>query len=77
MPSGKRSNPVHDTPPKGNKKRTKEKEDTLCSVYNTIIIEETDDVPGDDAVYCEGDCKQWMHQKYMSISKCIYVKLSC
>ena len=76
MPSGKRSNPVHDTPPKGNEKRTKEKEDTLCSVCNTIIIEEADNVPGDDTVYCEGDCKSWMHRKCVSMSKIIYDKLS-
>ena len=57
-------------------KRTKEKEDTLCSICHTIIIEETDNVPGDDAVYYDDDYKSWMYRKCVSMSKCIYDKLS-
>ena len=76
MSTGKRSNQVHDIPPKGNEKRTKEKEETLCSICDSTITEGTDDVTGEDAVFCEGDCKSWMHRKCVSMSKIVYDKLS-
>ena len=40
------------------------------------IIETSDDVLGDDAVYCEGDCKGWLHRKCVCMSKLFYDKIS-
>ena len=45
------------TPRQKEMRNTPKKEATLWSICNTIIIEETDDVSGDDAVYYEGDSK--------------------
>lgn len=77
MPAtGKRSNPVHDTPPKVTEKRTKEAQQVTCLICDVRIIESTNDVDGDDAVYCEGDCKAWLHRKCVSMSKLLYDKIS-
>lgn len=43
----------------------------LCSICNSAIIEDTDNITGEDAVFCEGDCKSWMQQRYISMSKII------
>ena len=34
---------------------------TVCLICDITIIKSSDDVLGDDAVYCEGDCKGWLH----------------
>ena len=40
------------------------------------IIESSDDTDGDDAFFCEGDCKAWLHRKCVCLSKKLYDKLS-
>ena len=72
----KRSNPVHNTPPKADEKRTKEIQEEICLICNLTIMESKDDVVGDDAVYCEGECKAWLHRKCVCMSKLFYDKLS-
>ena len=63
-----RLNPVHDTPPKVDEKRTKETQQLIYLICEVEIIESNDNVLGDDAVYCEGDYKGWLHHK------CVYVR---
>ena len=46
--------------PKADEKRTKEIQEEICLVCDLTIIESKDDVVGDDAVYCEGECKACM-----------------
>lgn len=76
MPVGKRSNPVHDTPPKTSEKRTKENDPTICQVCCATITESSEGVVGEDAVFCEGDCKAWIHRKCLGMSILVYDKLS-
>lgn len=76
MPTGKRSNPVHDTPPKTSEKRTKENDPTICQVCCATITESSEGVIGEDAIYCEGDCKAWIHRKCLGMSKLVYDRLS-
>ena len=58
------------------KKRTKEKQQPICLICEVEIIESSVDVLGDDAVYCEGDCKGWLHRKCVCMSKLLYDKIS-
>ena len=71
----KRSNPVHNTPPKADEKRTKEIQEEIYLICDLTIIESKDDVD-DDGVYCEGECKAWLHRKCVCMSKLFYDKLS-
>ena len=32
-----------------------------CGVCNKIIIEQCAQNPGEEAVFCEGHCKTWLH----------------
>ena len=72
----KRVNPVHDTPPKVDEKRTKEKHQPICLICDVEIIESSDDVLGDDTVYCKGICKGWLHHKCVCMLKLFYDKIS-
>ena len=72
----KRLNPVDDSPPKASEKRKKENQPTTCLICDETIKEATDDVDGDDAVYCEGDCRAWLHRKCVYMSKQFYDKIS-
>ena len=74
--SGKRPTPDHVSPPKATEKRKKRNQSATCIICDVIIIESTDDVIGEDAVYCEGDCQAWMHRKCVCMSKKLYDKLS-
>ena len=76
MPTGKCSNPVHDTPPKTSQKWTKENDPTICQVCCAMIMESSEGVVGEDTIFCEGDCKAWIHQKCLSMSKLVYNRLS-
>ena len=64
--TGKCLNPEHNIPLIADEKRTKEK-----NAGGDSLIEKNDDTASDDAVYCEGECKAWLHRKYV----CSYVKL--
>ena len=79
MPRRKRSQPDHNSPTKdASEKRAKENQPatpTTCPVCDTGITEDTDDVAGDDAVYCEGTCATWLHRRCVSMSKSMYDKL--
>ena len=44
----KRSNPDHDTPTKSTEKWTKEKQDSICPVCDTIIVEGVNGATGDE-----------------------------
>ena len=46
MPTGKRTNPIHDTPPKDIEKLVKENEESLCLVCGSVIVEGGEDVIG-------------------------------
>ena len=72
----KHLNPVHNTPPKADEKHTKEIQEEIYLICDLTIIESKDDVVGDDAVYCEGECKAWLHCKCVCMSKLFYDKLS-
>ena len=72
----KRQKPDHTTPTKDTDKRTKENPPSICPVCNAVIIEDGNDVIGDDAVYCEGTCDAWMHRKCVGMSKTVFDNLS-
>ena len=72
----KRLNPVHNTPPKVDEKGTKEKQQPICLICEVEIIESSDDVLGDNIVYCEGDCNGWLHSKCVCMLKLLYDKIS-
>ena len=76
MPTVKRSSPIHDSPPKNSEKRTKENEPEICPVCCLTITESNDKVAGEDAIYCEGECKAWIHRKCLGMSKTLYDRLS-
>ena len=71
----KRQVPDHNTPTKDAEKRTKENEPLICPVCDAVIVEDTDNETDDDAVFCEGICQAWIHQKCVSMSKVVYEKV--
>ena len=71
----KQQKPDHNSPTKTLEKRTKENMPSICPVCDTVIAEDTDDIAGDDAVYCEGTCAIWLHRKCASMAKIVYDKL--
>ena len=58
---GKRKQPLHNTPPSGvaekkmNGSRA-EDEGEVCIVCDRIILDPSDSMEGEDAVFCEGNC---------------------
>ena len=57
-------------------KRTKENQQAICSICDQAILEGDDDADGEDAIFCEGDCKGWLHRKCIGMTKLFYDKLS-
>ena len=49
-------------------------EPPICPVCDAIIKEPSDDgqVPGDEALFCEGKCEAWYYRKCVGVSKCAY-----
>jgi len=39
-------------------------------------LEPGDNIDGDEAVFCEGDCQGWIHRKYAGITHPVFEKLS-
>ena len=76
MPTGKHSNPVHDTPPKTSEKRTKENDPTICQVCCAMIEMSSEGVVAEDTIFCKGDCKAWIPRKCLGMSKLVYDILS-
>jgi len=63
---GKRKQPLHNTPPSGvTEKKTKglsaEDEGEVCIVCDRTILEPSESIDGEDAVFCEGICQGWLH----------------
>ena len=48
----------------------------ISLICDITIIENSDDVLGVNFVYCEEDCKGWLHCKYVCMSKQFYNKIS-
>lgn len=34
----------------------------VCCICNCVIAEDTDEKEGDDAIFCEGSCNDWMYR---------------
>jgi len=51
-------------------------EPSSCPICEEVIKEATDDSPGDEAIYCEGQCKAWSHHKCAGILKKAYEQAS-
>ena len=75
MPTKKRSNPVHNTPPKTSEKKNK-KEEEICIICDSAILEDEDDEEqtGDEAIFCEGLCQGWLHRKCAGLTNAFFQK---
>ena len=83
--SSKRIYPEDNTPPKhaGKKSKSKKKKskgdnrdnDIVCPVCEKVIVEETENLQGDEAVFCEGACQSWIHRTCIGITKQMYASL--
>jgi len=53
-------------------------EPSVCPVCEEIVKEPSDDGkdPGDEALFCEGKCEAWYHQKCVGLCKCAYSRAS-
>ena len=64
---GKKKRGPYDANKKGsNPEKDQQPEDLLgsevnCGVCNKIIIEQCAQNPGEEAVFCEDQCKTWLH----------------
>ena len=75
MPTKKRSNPVHNTPPKTSEKKKKEEE--ICIICDSAILEDNEDdeeQTGDEAIFCEGLCQGWLHRRCAGLTNAFFQK---
>jgi len=54
----------------------KTKQGTLCSICDKLIIEQSCDNNGEDAIYCEG-CRGWLHRHCAGLSDCMFLCIFC
>jgi len=74
MPTKKRANPDHNSPPKVKDK--KNKQDDMCLICNSTIVEENENQMGEEAIFCEGNCQGWLHRKCAGITNVYFNKLT-
>ena len=48
------------------------KKSNICPLCNEPIIESGEHIKGQDAVYCEGQCKTWLHRKCAALPKSMF-----
>ena len=60
----------------GNNSAEEHTEPSNCPVCEEVIKEPTDKAPGDEAIFCEGQCEAWFHRKCAGISKKVYESTS-
>jgi len=53
-------------------KKRKQGEEYICPICADIIIENTDEVVGHDAIFCEGICNSWLHRQCAGLSKPLF-----
>ena len=78
MPTKKRGNPDHDTPPKVSEKKNK-KEDVICIICDSIVLEDNEDDEeqiGDEVIFCEDPCQGWLHRKCAGLSNTFFKKFT-
>ena len=51
-------------------------ESMICCICEEKIIEETEEQDGEEAIFCEGLCKNWIHCKCAGLSNVWFSKLS-
>ena len=49
---------------------------SVCCVCDCIIVEDTDEKDGEDAIFCEGSCNSWLHRKCAGLSSSTFQHLS-
>lgn len=74
----KRTNPDHNSPPKGKDKKNKQDstEAELCVICDQTIQEDNEEQAGEEAIFCEGLCKSWLHRKCAGLSNICFNKFS-
>ena len=72
--SGK-STPTPQLPLKGGKKGQK-KETIVCPICDEVIVDPVGSKPGDDSIYCDGDCSSWLHRRCAGLSKSVFASLT-
>ena len=49
---------------------------SVCCVCNCVIVEDTNESDGEDAIFCEGSCNSWLHHKCAGLSNPVFQNLS-
>ena len=57
-------------------KKRKQGEECICPICTEIIIENTNEVDGHDAIFCEGTCNSWLHRQCAGLSKSLFQSLA-
>ena len=57
-------------------KKRKQGEEYICPICTDIIIENTKEVDGHDAIFCEGTCNSWLHRQCAGLSKSLFQSLA-
>ena len=78
-------------PPKKDKKRNREgistdsndrnkapkrKRKLTCPICNDSIEEASGDNPGQEAVFCDGQCDDWLHRQCAGLSRSRFIEIS-
>ena len=61
---------------KGNKKLKEDDNGDTCLICETIIYDDSDELTGEDAIYCEGLCNGWLHCKCAGMSNKCFARLA-
>ena len=49
---------------------------SVCCVCDCVIVEDTNEKDGEDAIFCEGSCNSWLHRKCAGLSSETFQHLS-
>lgn len=49
---------------------------TKCCVCNKTIIDQSASHDGEDAIFCEGECSNWMHRSCAGLSSSLFVTMT-
>ena len=57
-------------------KSKKPKDRVICSVCDDPIIDSVGNKPGEDSIFCDGNCSAWLHRRCAGLSKSAFLELS-
>ena len=73
--SGKHNQDASGNSPNAKEGKKKKGDVFICPICTEAIIEQTKTRKGQDAVFCEGLCKGWLHRRCAGLSTILFNEL--